>query len=161
MATITSSSIVWANPQIDGRSAVREVHTDDSGVDHILDYLADAGADLDAHLAARAVDLAASLTQKQSDDEIFFNLQAVIAMGSVATPTFNHSTLQQNAQALMGLYNQSSGAAVIMIGDYLNAQTDDTLTAGSGLPKDEIDSFRPVWTDNATVATMIRAAAVP
>lgn len=161
MASIVSSVIASANPQIDGRLAVREVHIDNSGNPNVVDYMADAGADLDAHLAADAVGLAASLTQAQIAGEVAANLNAVTAQGSVASPTFIYSTLQENAAALLETYNSSVGTTVIMIGDYLNSQTDTTLIAGSGLPQAEIDGLRSVWSANATTAAAIRAATPP
>lgn len=161
MAYIQSSTITWQIPDANGRIDVRETHVDDLGHPYIIDYVADPGTDLQAHLAASAANLVAFLTQSRIGNEIGTNVNLVIAAGSVAQPTFLYSTLQENAQALIGTYNNSSGVAAIMIGDYLNSQTDATLIAGSGLSQSEIDSFRAVWTQNAATAAAIRSAAAP
>lgn len=54
MAIVTATRIE-ASPQIDGRIAVRELHTSDAGDSDERSYLADAGADLDAVMAANSV----------------------------------------------------------------------------------------------------------
>lgn len=48
---IVSSTRLSANVQKDGRKAVRERHQADSGESQVREYLAEAGADLDALLA--------------------------------------------------------------------------------------------------------------
>lgn len=60
---IISSSFVYANPQLDGRTVVKEQHTDDQGNDYYVDYVAEVGTDLDAHLAASAEALNGSFSQ--------------------------------------------------------------------------------------------------
>jgi hypothetical protein len=161
MAYIVSSTIVFANMQTDGRTAVLEKHVDDLGQIICINYMADAGADLNAHLTASALSIAASETESRTCVEISANLAQVSELGSVALPSFIYSTLQENARALIVFYNSSSGLAAVMIGDYLNAQTDDMLIAGSGMTKDEIDSFRSVWEQNSATAAAIRSASSP
>lgn len=52
MANVTGS-IIWNDPQIDGRHVVRELWTDDLGNEFTYDYIADVGMDINAKLAAR------------------------------------------------------------------------------------------------------------
>lgn len=52
--SIVSSAIAEDAPQKDGRRAIRERHVDSRGVAHFIDYIADAGADVDAMMAANA-----------------------------------------------------------------------------------------------------------
>lgn len=54
---IVSSVIEWADVQTDGRTSVREVHTDDQGKQYTQDYMANVGDDLNANLAAHAQNL--------------------------------------------------------------------------------------------------------
>lgn len=58
---IISSTITLDNPQVDGRFVVRELHIDDQGNEYNFDYMADAGMDINARLAARADELNAEL----------------------------------------------------------------------------------------------------
>lgn len=62
---IVSSVIAWKNIQIDGRSEVREIYTDDQGIEYIYDYMADPKMDIDGRLMARAKEL----NEKFSQDE--------------------------------------------------------------------------------------------
>lgn len=64
---ITSSVIASQNIQIDGRSEVREIHTDDKGVQYIFDYMANPGMDLNAKLQANADELNLQLSTQASD----------------------------------------------------------------------------------------------
>ena len=49
-----TSEIISRNLQIDGRSYIRERHVDDAGQEHLVEYLADADADVGAILALHA-----------------------------------------------------------------------------------------------------------
>lgn len=155
--TIISSTIVQSLVQIDGRISVCEQHVDSLGNTYTINYVADAVIDIEPHLEASAAALPEQITTQNTQAEIQSNLKLVLQQGSLAQPIFTWSTLQQNASSLISLYNSSSGADTIMIGDYLNSQTDDVLVSGSGLPQIEIDTFRTnLWTINATSATAIR-----
>lgn len=55
MPIITRSIIARNAVQIDGRYVVRDEHTDESGVVHSFDYMADPDMDVNARLAARAL----------------------------------------------------------------------------------------------------------
>jgi hypothetical protein len=59
MTVIVQSVIAWDLPQTDGRRVVREEHTDDAGVVHVFDYMAETDTDINAKLAARAAELQA------------------------------------------------------------------------------------------------------
>lgn len=59
------AEIVSITPQIDGRSYVRERHTDQFGIAHEIEYLADAGVDHGAAMATHAETLAEELKQAE------------------------------------------------------------------------------------------------
>jgi hypothetical protein len=65
--TIESSTIESDLPQIDGRRWVAEVHTDHLGVEHRVTWMADAGQEADAFLAARAEQIEQQLAQAEID----------------------------------------------------------------------------------------------
>jgi len=54
---IVYSAITWDLVQDDGRRNVRETHTDDQGIDHVFDYMAEVDTDINAKLADRAAGL--------------------------------------------------------------------------------------------------------
>lgn len=64
---IVSSIISHKNIQIDGRTEVREIHTDDQGVEYIYDYMADPKMDTDARLAERVKELNNQLTEDEKN----------------------------------------------------------------------------------------------
>ncbi len=66
---VTSTKLVDAAAQIDGRKYVRESHTDTAGGVTVAIYLAEVGADYDAIMAARA-----SLIEEQLAQEEFNKL---------------------------------------------------------------------------------------
>lgn len=54
---IVSSIIAHKNVQVDGRSEVCEIHTDEQGTEYIFNYMAEPKMDIDARLLARAQEL--------------------------------------------------------------------------------------------------------
>jgi len=58
---VSSSFALDPAPEVDGRQYVTETHVDQYGVAITADYLADVGADFNAIMAARAVQLSQSL----------------------------------------------------------------------------------------------------
>ena len=163
MMQIISSSIISQNVQIDGRIAVVESHVDDKGNVTQIDYLADADFDLNAHLAQSAVSLTNQMQQAAMQGEINQNVSSVITNGSLATASFNYSTIQQNAQALMLVYNNSTGLTLVNVGDYLNSQSDSFLLQGlqeTDYTEAQIIEFRSVWAQNAITAAAVRNAQV-
>jgi len=71
---IVSSIIIANDPQADGRFAVCERHTDDHGLTHDVNYLADPGTDVNAVMLARVpslnkmlIDLSAAAEQQQAN----------------------------------------------------------------------------------------------
>lgn len=65
MPSIVSSVFTVDNPQIDGRRVVLETHTDDSGNQYTVSYMADFGVDLNAHLVSDAAALTSQLQTQQ------------------------------------------------------------------------------------------------
>jgi hypothetical protein len=62
---IKSSTIVEDSPQIDGRRYIREVHTDDVGVEHHVTYLAESKEDVEAILPIRVSQIDEQIAEKQ------------------------------------------------------------------------------------------------
>lgn len=58
---IVSSVVLLDSTQIDGRRDIYEVHTDQTGVEVCVSYLAEPGDDVAAILAARAAQISADL----------------------------------------------------------------------------------------------------
>lgn len=83
---IVDSKIVQSTKQVDGRTIIREQHTDDQGTLYFCDYMASKGIDTAQHLAANAdqlnaqfkyaVDNAVPIAQAMVDDA---NLQLTVA----------------------------------------------------------------------------------
>lgn len=65
MAITASTYTLDAHTQVDGRRYVRETHVDSAGGEHVIEYLAEAGADYTAIMNARAVQLAESLAVQE------------------------------------------------------------------------------------------------
>jgi hypothetical protein len=67
MPTITRSRLARCAIQIDGRYVVRDEHTDDTGIVHAFDYMADPQMDVSARMTARAVKLANATIEATAD----------------------------------------------------------------------------------------------
>lgn len=63
---ITASQIISEAIQADGRTLVRERHTDHLGVVHEQEYLADVGLDIQWVLKQRATNLGAAIDQREA-----------------------------------------------------------------------------------------------
>ena len=111
--------------QADGRSYVRERHTDHGDVDHVRIWLAEATADLPAALAEYAALLPETLKQA----EIEKNIDLAKTQGSLAKPSITavHMTVQEGGAALRAYYKTSVEGEAILIGDYLNTLTNQQL----------------------------------
>jgi hypothetical protein len=154
--SIVSSTVTVEHAQIDGRRWARETHTDHLGVQHIFDYLSEVGADTAAILSARAAGLPGQLAAQ----EISQNIQAVKSLGSLASPTFQHSTAGANAAALREAYGAMAQQEAIMTGDYLNTLTNGQLAAAFGITTGQAQTLRTnKMAPAAAVAASIRAEA--
>ena len=66
-------------------------------------------------------------------------------------------------QALMLVYNNSTGLTLVNVGDYLNSQSDSFLLQGlqeTDYTEAQIIEFRSVWAQNAITAAAVRNAQV-
>lgn len=73
-ASITSSIIVFANPQKDGTINVREQHQDSLGNYYYFDYVATAQTDQQAHLTADAATIPSQQAQAELQNALLFTL---------------------------------------------------------------------------------------
>lgn len=154
MANIVSS-IYEAFVQKDGSKTVHETHTDIVGRLRDLIWTALASDDLTASLAAHASDLGQSL----SDAEVQANVGAVIAVGSLAVPTFVYSSTSDNLAALRAAYRDSTDRQAIMIGDYLQTLTDTQLRSIFNITLLQVTTLRTnKLAPAASLATSIRTA---
>ena len=127
-------------PQKDGRSYVRERHTDHVNVNHVRIWLADKDADLNAALA----DYAATLPETLKQAEIRKNIDLVKVEGSLAKPyvTAVHMTIQEGGAALRAYYKTAIRDEAIMIGDYLNTLTDQQLMNAFQITQAQVTNLR-------------------
>jgi hypothetical protein len=140
--------------QKDGRSWVHEAHTDHVANKYMRGYLADAGLDTDAGLAAYAVQLTADLTAA----EIAANITSIAAFGSLATTTIVQSTLAANFVALRTAYQTATRVDAVMMGDFLSSLTNAQLQAAFGFTAGQVTTLRAnKLTPAANLAASIRA----
>ena len=152
---IVSSAITAINPQADGRRWVQETHTDQLGVNYVINYLADAAADIQAVMTARMATLSNDLVQ----GEITANIASILFNGSAASIALNYSTVAQNRVALRQAYQSATRQDAIMIGDFLSSLTDAQLQALFSLTAGQVTTLRTNrLTPAATAAASIRAA---
>lgn len=152
---ITASVLLSNVAQADGRRAVVEKHTDDTGITYIRQYLGPSNTDTSAVLAAYATQLTADI----SAAEIANNLAQVTTLGSLASPTLVQSTLAANLASLRAAYLVATQVQAVMIGDYMSARTDGLLQTAFGLTAGQVTTLRTnKLTPAASAATTIRAA---
>ncbi len=126
--SIVNSVIVENVVQKDGRRSVRERHTDHVGVPHFVNYMAEAGANVNTALAARVAKIEAQLASAEVDD----NVQR--AMDQLS-PVFVHSTVNQFRAELRRRFKDASGWDLVRLGKFVNSLglTDPQLTALFGV----------------------------
>lgn len=153
---IVSSIIADTNVQKDGRKWVREIHTDQVGVQYVRNYLAGAADDLNAALAAYATQLGVDINAA----EIASNVAAITVNGSVAVVTSTYSTAAQMQTALRSAYQTATRVQAVMIGDFLSGLTSVQLQTLFSMTAAQVTTLRTNrLTPAATTATAIRAAA--
>lgn len=153
---IVSSTVSQEGAQKDGRKWTREVHTDGQGRVYEFPYLAAAGLDINAVLAARAITLAADLAAAEAEADVAL----IKANGSLAVVTTNHTTVAAIRTALRAAYATATRTDAVMIGDYLATLTDAQLQTLFGLTAGQVNTLRTnKLTPAASLATSIRAAA--
>lgn len=151
--SIVSSDILSDSPQKDGRRDIRERHIDHLGVEHLRQYLAAAGADAAAALTAYAARLPGDLR----DNEIASNIEAVMALGSLAGVTLQHSTAAQNFTALRQAYQTMTKTEAIFAGDFLSSLSNAQLQNAFGLTAGQVTTLRSnKLTPAAAAAATIR-----
>ncbi len=103
--------------QKDGRTGVTEVHIDQFGGKYSIYYLAEPGVDYNAVMLARVGNLNDTLV----NSEVIVNVSQVTESDS-PSPTFNHCTKLQLAQALRAIYKDPTTPhwKIIAIGKYVN-----------------------------------------
>lgn len=152
---IVSSETVSTSTQRDGRRYVLERHIDHLGVAHERTWLAGAADNLAAALSAYA----ATLLDILRDREIAANMAAILADGSLATITLQHSTAGENRSALRDAYRTATRVEAIMIGDFLNTLTDAQLQSVFGMTAQQVTTLRTTkLAPAASAAATIRSA---
>lgn len=153
---IVSSVLIDRSTQHDGRFWAGERHTDQLGLIYEFRYLADAGTDAQAVMAARVSTINASLTA----GEIANNIAAVSTLGAQATVTFNYSTVAANAAAVRAAYATMTQTQAIFTGEFLGSLTDTQLQNAFGLTTGQVATLRTNKLVPATAAAaIIRASA--
>lgn len=105
---ITSSTITEDRAQADGRRRIVERHTRDDGPDYFVTYLAPAGDDVSARMAARVADLNATFAAEASERANFPVLASILTKLS----DFNQSRSNAVLQASV-----ASGGANLTLGE--------------------------------------------
>lgn len=153
---IVSSALTLADAQRDGRRWAEERHTDQLGLVYVYRYLADAGTDTAAIMAARAPQVAAELERIETSG----NVVLIAANGSAASLSTAYATLAQVRAALRAAYAAATRMEAIMIGDYLASLTDAQLQSLFGMTAGQVNNLRTnKLTPAANAAATIRAAA--
>jgi hypothetical protein len=127
MASIVTSVIVSNVAQVDGRDAVVEQHTDSLGDIHPYLYLADAGTDFNAMLAAHATQVLNSL----ASSEITANLLSIDTSGASAVISTNYNTLSQVINSVLAIYATLVGQPCMNSSAWLNTLTYAQLAAAN------------------------------
>jgi hypothetical protein len=152
---ITSSVIAEIGVQRDGRQWVLERHIDHVGVEHVRHWLATAGEDLNAALAAYAL----RLLDELRDREITRNVGNVLADGRLAVITTVYSTGMENINALRIAYQSATRTEAIFTGDFLGSLTDAQLRNAFDLTQAQVTNLRTnKLTPAENAANTIRAA---
>lgn len=104
-------------------------------------------------------DRAAILAQTLVDGEIANNVQQVITLGSLASPSLRYSTAAANFAALRVAYQTATRIEAVMIGDFLNTLTNAQLAAAFGITTGQAATLRTnKLAPAASLATSIRAS---
>lgn len=152
---IVSSVIVEDRTQVDGRRSVRERHIDQVDAVQFVAYLALAGVDVAAIMAARVALLDAALIANEIDR----NMADVSANGSLAVIRIVHSTVAQNAAALRAFYATATQEQAVMIGDFLSTLTNGQLQTAFSLTAGQVTALRTnKLSPAASLAASLRAA---
>jgi hypothetical protein len=149
MANIVSSSFT-ASAQKDGRQQVHEVHTDLVGLTWTVDYLAGASDDLNANMAAHAVDLGSNLALA----EVSTNVSATLTLGAAAQLAFTYSSIPDTVAAGVAAFPNASPTEAIMLGDWLQAQTPANLELWFGLDPAQVAAIQSLPTVAQQVAAL-------
>lgn len=153
---IVSSIIESTSQQRDGRAWIRELHTDQVGVQYERNYLANAGLDTAAALAAYAILLATDIR----DREIARNIASITANGSLADTSTIYSTAAQNFAVLREAYRTALRVEAIMMADFLNSLSNTQLQAAFEFTAGQVTTLRTnKLQPAATLAASIRASA--
>lgn len=152
MANIASSTFTAGSPEIDGRTWVHETHVDVAGLSHAVTYLAPRDADMAGALAAHA----ASLGNDLQSAEIAANVAQVLDQGAEAVMTFAYSTIDETIAAGLSAFPGATPVQAIMLGDWLQAQTNENLQTWFGLSADQVAAIQAL----PTLASQVAALAV-
>ncbi len=152
MAIVNSQS-VGDSAQIDGRRRITEAHTDHLGLVHLRTYLADAGFDVVAQLAARAGELEVGL----ADDEFRRNLRRILqrAAGGV---TAQHLTLAQLRQRLRAFYQQAQPLEVCLLATFFLTLTNAQLQTMFEVTAGQVAALRTRLQARADITTALDSA---
>lgn len=135
--SIVSSQVVEDHAQRDGRRAVREHHTDHLGVVHAVSYLAEAAADVQTALAARAP----QITQVLADAEIARSMSAIYD-GNYAAVTAQHATLADIRAAIRVAYQTETGERIGRLAGFLLTLTDAQLRTLFNMTQTQVNQLK-------------------
>lgn len=137
---ITSSAIIEDRAQIDGRRWITERHTDNLGIQRFVQYLAEAGADVQAAMSERLTQFIADIKKREIDRAIANALED----GPAVSPTLNWNTNTEFGLALREFYKTANQRNACRIGWYVTQfnLTDNQLRTFFGLTAGQVTAAR-------------------
>ena len=120
---IVTSTVVDDRPQVDGRRWIQEQHTDQLGVKHSRAYVAAAGVNVPATFPQTQ----AILNQQLKTDEFSKNLAVIYDRGDLATPLWQHLTIQEAGGPMREAYRTATREQAFALGAFLDTLTNAQL----------------------------------
>ena len=140
---IILSNIEHQLPQKDGRTYVKEVHIDHAGNAHEVEYLADAGVDVEAVMAARVAEIEARLKQAEL---VFY--ERLVLEGTPIMPDYPpvHSTVQEVYGHLFNAFClETDPVKLLKAANFTDLFTDEELFS-YGLSAEQVQAIRDAAT---------------
>lgn len=135
--SIVSSTIIEDAPQVDGRRAIRERHTDSHGIAHDVDYLAEADADVESILATHAAGVAAQLAATEVKA-----IAAFMLTGNSPTQwTFTDVDSQTAYRALLAHFAARPPEESLALAPVVTGFTRDALIEMAGISGETADKI--------------------
>lgn len=148
-----SSTIIEDREQKDGRRSVRELHIDALGKEHIIQYLAESGADVNARMTARAAELDDQLSKQEVENDI-----KLILEGRYSEVTNDYATLSDIRAGLRAFYQTTTGQDVGRMATFLLTLTDAQLRTIFNMTQAQVNQLKSRLQSRADELTAVLEA---